>query len=314
MSISSSKSLLRDVVIAAAVAALIALVASPTDPALAAWPVHPAWIVAQVLAARYGASGLYGVPAVLLGGQLASWLGGLHGIAMLARLERPGDLAALIAIAIIAVIGTIQHNRRALLEVRLAEVEHRARTAEVAVDKLTDASIALRDRCDRSQTSLAVIADMAIHIGDGDPKHAGDAALALAMARTGARGGFVQLLEHGRLRFVCSRGIWSADRAAPPTVFRDVVATAALESARPVAAHELAHASMDDSDLAAPLVNSHGIAVGVLALRGLSYHALVPEARAELATVARWAGRAFGRDSRREPGPAAGLGAVHAAT
>src|SRR5215208_2772628 len=116
MWISNSKSLLRDLVIASAVAALIALVASPTDPALAAWPVHPAWIVAQVLAARYGASGLYGVPAVLLGGQLAAWLAGLHGIAMLARLERPGDVAALIAVAIIAVIGAIQHNRRGLLE------------------------------------------------------------------------------------------------------------------------------------------------------------------------------------------------------
>jgi hypothetical protein len=312
MSISSSKSLLRDVVIASAVAALIALVVSPTDPTLAAWPVHPAWIVAQVLAARYGASGLYGVPAVVLGGQLAAWLGGFHGIAMLARLERPGDLAALIAIAIIGVIGTIQQNRRALLEARLAEVEHRARTAEVAVDKLTDASIALRDRCDRSQTSLAVIADMAIHIGDGDPKHAGDAALALAMARTGARGGFVQLVEDGRLRLVCSRGIWSAERTAPPTVFRDLVATAALEGARPIAAHELEQSSIDDSDLAAPLVNSRGVAVGVLALRGLSYHALVPEARAELVTVARWAGRAFGRDRRRDS--AAALGVVHAAT
>jgi hypothetical protein len=302
--------LLRDLALATAVAALIALVASPTDPTLAAWPVHPAWIVAQVLAARYGVAGLYGVPSVVLGGQLATWLGGNHG-SMLARVERPGDLAALVAIAVLVAIGTIHHNRRTQLEAQLTEAKQRAQTAEVAVDKLTDASLALRERCDRSQTSLAVIADIAIHIGDGDAKQAGDAALALAMARTGARGGFVQLLEDGRLRSVCSRGIWSADRVAPPAVFRDLVAVAALERARPVAAHELAQVSADDSDLAAPLVDSRGVAVGVLALRGLSYHSLLPGARAELATVARWAGRTFGR-SRRDRDPAAGV--VHVAT
>ena len=146
-----------------------------------------------------------------------------------------------------------------------------------------------------------------MRIGDGDPKHAGDAALALAMARTGARGGFVQLFEDGRLRTVSARGIWSAERVAPPALFRDVVAVTALELARPVAAHEVARSSADDSDLAAPLVDSRGIAVGVLALRGLSYPALVPEARAELATVARWAGRTFGRRTR---GPVAARGEV----
>src|SRR5262245_26462858 len=111
MSISDSKSLPRDLALASAVAALIAFVASPTDPALTAWPVHPAWIVAQVLAARYGASGLYGVVGVLLGGQLAAWLGGADGITMVSRLDRPGDLAALTTIAILAAIGTIHQNR-----------------------------------------------------------------------------------------------------------------------------------------------------------------------------------------------------------
>jgi hypothetical protein len=309
MSTSESKSLLRDLLVASAVAAFVALVISPSDPALATWPVHPAWVVALVLAARYGASGLYAVPAVLLGGQLAAWLAGRDDLDMVMRLSRPGELGALMAIALLAAIGTIHESRRAVLEARLNDAEHRAATAEVAVDKLAEASIALRDRCDRSQTSLAVIADLAIHIGDGDPKNAGDAALALAMARTGARGGFVQLFEEGRLRTVCSRGIWSAERLAPPALFRDVVALAAVELSRAVAAHELARTSADDSDLAAPLVDSRGVAVGVLALRGLSYPALVPEARAELGTVARWAGRSFGSRGR-GPGRAAVRGEV----
>ena len=298
MSTSESKSLLHDLLAAAALAAFVALAVSPSDPVLASWPVHPAWIVALVCAARYGATGLYAVPAVLVGGQLAAWLAGGEGIAMIMRLARPGELGVLLAIALLAAIGTIHENRRTTLEARLNDSEQRAHTAEAAVRQLAEASLALRERCDRSQTSLAVIADVAIQIGDGDPKHAGDAALALAMARTGARGGFVQLLEDGRLRTVCSRGIWSAERVAPPALFRDVVAVAALERARPIAAHELPATTANDSDLAAPLVDSRGNAVGVLALRGLSYPTLLPETSAELATVARWAGRTFGRRPR----------------
>ena len=311
MSTSESKSLLRDLFVAAAFAAFVALLVSPTDPAVTAWPVHPSWIVALVLAARYGASGLYAVPAVIVGGQIATFMISGDELAMVMRLARPGELVVLTAIAVLAAIGTIHESRRASLEARLNDAEHRAQHAEVAVGKLAEAAIALRDRSDRSQTSLAVLADMAVHIGDGDTKDAGDAALALAMARTGARGGFVQLFEDGRLRTVCSRGIWSSERLAPPALFRDVVAVAALELARPVAAHELPRATADDSDLAAPLVDSRGNAVGVLALRGVSYPALVPETRAELASVARWAGRNFAR-RRRAAGMAAARGEVRA--
>ncbi len=304
MSISETRSLVRDLAIAAAMAGVLALVLSPGDPTLSAWPVHPAWIVALVLAARYGVIGLYAAPAVVLGVQLATWATGQSGFAMVSRLGRPGELVALLAIAVLAAIGAIHESRRTLLETRLRDAERRATTAEDAVGELAEASIALRDRCDRSQTSLAMMADLAIRIGDGDPRRAGDAALALAMARTGARGGFVQMFEDGRLRTVCSRGIWSAERLAPPALFRDVVAVAALERARPVAAHELARASADDSDLAAPLIDSRGVAVGVLALRGLSYPVLVPEAREDLAAVGRWAGRSFGHPELKV-GPAA---------
>src|SRR5262245_48116113 len=195
MSTSEPKSLIRDLAVAAVMAAFVALVVSPTDPAVTSWPVHPAWIVALVLAARYGASGLYAVPAVLVGGQIAGLITGNVSFAMIERLARPGELVALIAIAILAAIGTIHESRRTSLEARLNDAENRAQTAEVEVDQLAAASIALRERCDRSQTSLSVIADLAINIGDGDAKEAGDAALALAMARTGARGGFVQLFE-----------------------------------------------------------------------------------------------------------------------
>lgn len=291
----SNRTSVRDTLVAAGVAAVIALVISPADPALTSLPVHPAWIVAIILAARYGSLGLYGIPAVMAGVQAAVFSTGNSDLAMVERLQRPGDLIALMAVGLVGVIGALHEARVASLAAKLRTAEKRANNAEVAVEDLADASIALRDRCDRSQTSLAFLSDIAVRMDSPDEAGAGDAALTLAMARTGARGGFVQLLDGNRLKTLCSRGMWSAERLAPPAVFRDAVAHAALDRNRPVAAHEIASASMDDSDLAAPLLDSSGKVVGVLALRGIAYPALSPAAREDLAAVARWAARAFAR-------------------
>lgn len=292
---STSKHSVRDTFVAAAVAAVIALVLSPADPALTSMPVHPAWIVALVLAARYGSPGLYGIPSVLLGVQVAVWISGHRDLSMVDRLARPGELVALIAIGLVGVVGALHESRNISLASKLRTAERRATTAEGAVDDLCDATIALRDRCDRSQTSLAFLSDLAVRLDDPDPAGAGDAALTLAMARTGARGGFVQLFESGRLKTLCSRGMWSAERLSPPALFRDLVAHAAVERNRPVAAHEVERVSVDDSDLAAPLLDASGSVVGVLALRGIAYPALSSAAREDLAAVARWAARAFAR-------------------
>jgi hypothetical protein len=291
----SNRTSVRDTLVAAGVAAVIALVISPADPSLASLPVHTAWIVAIILAARYGSLGLYGIPAVMVGVQAAVFSTGRADLAILDRLQRPGDLIALMAVGLVGVIGALHEARVASLAAKLRTAEKRANNAEVAVEDLADASIALRDRCDRSNTSLAFLSDIAVRMDSPDPAGAGDAALTLAMARTGARGGFVQLLDGHRLKTLCSRGMWSAERLAPPAVFRDAVAHAALDRNRPVAAHEIASASQDDSDLAAPLLDASGKVVGVLALRGISYPALSPAAREDLAAVARWAARAFAR-------------------
>lgn len=295
--------LLRRTVVAGAAAAAVALVLSPSDPAMTSTPIHPAWVIALVLAARAGARGLYAVPAVVLGVQLAEWIAGRADVGMLARLGTPGELALLVTIAGLAAVGTAHETRKARLEARLQDAEQRAHKAESAIDELSETAIALRDRCDRSQTSLAFLTDLAARMDDPDPAGAGDAALALAMARTGARGGFVQLLDGGRLRTVCARGAWSADRISPPTLFRDLVAVAALDQERPIAAHEVERASAEDSDLAAPLIGSDGSTIGVLALRGVAYPALNAAAREDLAAVARWAGRSFIRP--RGAGPTA---------
>lgn len=312
MSISSISRAFRETFIAAAVAAVIAVAISPTDPALAAVPFHPAWIVALVLVARYGAGGLYAVPGVVLGLQTAVWISGNANESAIARLTRPSELLVLLAIALIAAIGALHQRRVASLQERLNEVQERATTAEDAVEDLCETALVLRDRYDRSQTSYTFLADLARRLDDPDPAGAGDAALALAMARTGARGGFVQLFDKGRLRTLCSRGMWSADRPEPPAVFRDRVVSAAVEQKRPVAAHEVAQVSIDDSDLAAPLLDARGTVVGVVAVRGIASPALGELAREDLAAVARWAGRAFERPVRGTGAPSKGGGDVRA--
>jgi len=74
MSTSDLRRALRNAVTATGVAAIVALLLSPANPAMSSMPVHPAWVIALVLAARYGARGLYAVPAVILGVQLAARL------------------------------------------------------------------------------------------------------------------------------------------------------------------------------------------------------------------------------------------------
>jgi uncharacterized coiled-coil protein SlyX len=296
--LTSNPHALRDTVIAGAVAAVLALVLSPGNPAMVELPVHPAWIVALVLAARYGARGLYAVPAVIAGVQAAVWVSGHADLSMVTRLGRPGELLMLLTVSALATVGAMHEARKSTLEGRLGEAELRATVGESAVDTLSETLFALRDRCDRSQTSLAVLSDLAMRLDDTNQSNVGDAALTLAMSRTGARGGFVQLFDGTRLRTLCSRGAWSAERLAPPTLFRDLVATAAFDQVKQVAAHEVESASADDSDLAAPLLDGGGTPVGVLALRGISYPSMTLAAREDLAAVARWAGRAFGAPSR----------------
>lgn len=304
MSTSDRHRTLRATVIAAGLAAAVALVLSPGAPAMAEVAIHPAWAIALVVAARYGARGLYAVPSVVIGVQLAEWIAGRGELAMLARLTSSGELGVLVAIAGLAAVGAAHEARSAKLAGRLDVAARRATSAEAAVDELAGAAIALRDRCDRSQTSLAFLSDLAMRMDDPDPASTGEAALALAMARTGARGGFVQLLDGGRLRTLTSVGPWSATQLAPPAVFRDRVAVAAIERGVPVAAHEVERVSPEDSDLAAPLLGPDGVAIGVLAVRGLTYPALTAAAREDLAAVARWAGRSFTRP-RHGAGPAA---------
>ncbi|MGE5186163.1 MAG: hypothetical protein ACM31C_29105 [Acidobacteriota bacterium] len=304
MSTSDRKDLVRRAASAGALAAVIALVVSPGDPAMIGTVVHPAWLVALVLAARYGVRGLVAVPAVIAGVSLAELLAGHVDLAMLGRLEHPDGLGTLMAIAAIAWVGGLHEARKALLEARLRDADRRATQAEDDASELAEAALVLRDRGDRALTSLTFLADIAIEIDSQNPARAGQAALDLAVARTGARGGVVQLVDGARLRTLVARGAWSHDQVAAPSLFRDRVALAAVERRTSVAAHEVRDVRVEDSDLAAPLVGEDGTVHGVLALRGLAYPAVMATAREDLAAIARWAARSLAR-SYRDAGPAA---------
>jgi hypothetical protein len=295
---------LRTALIAGSLAAVVALVLSPADPAMSWMPIHPLWLITLVLAARYGARGLVSAVGVVIGVTFAEALAGHMAFAMIARLDRVGDLAALTTALVLAWIGGLHEARKHHLEQRVKHAEARADKAESEVDELADAALALRDRSDRAQTSLSFLAEIASRLDSADLSRAGQAALELALARTGARGGVVQLVDGARLKTLASRGIWSVEHAQPPAVFRDLVSIAAVERKTAVAAHEVADVRTTDSDLAAPILGEDGVVHGVLALRGIPYPVLTTAGREDLSAVARWVSRAMA-GSRRDAGPAA---------
>lgn len=273
--------------IAALCVASIAIVVllSPTDPAASGLPLHPIWVLVLVLAAKYGVRGLWLAPVLAAGLVIAELLVGGSGAVVLARFTRAGDLAALAVAVLCAAVGTAHERRKTLLEERLVEAETRALSAESSIDELTKVAVALRDRCDRSGTSLAFLADVAVRMTGSDPAVTSEAALELAMARSGARGGFIVLRDdNGELRMSTTLGDVVAD---------DRTAAAAIEHASVVSADEIIGVRPEDSDLAAPLLDQRGEVIGAIALHLVPYSALGAAARADLATIADWAARSL---------------------
>lgn len=269
-----------------------AYVASPDDPALMSWPAHPMWVLALLLAARYGARGLWMIPALALGLTSVDFIAGESGDAAIERFSSGGDLIALAVVGLCAAVGTAHERRKVQLEQRLVELEARAGAAEAAVDNLVKTAIALHDHRDRSGTSLRFLADVSTRMNGQRPSDVADAALELALARTGARTGFVQLVEHdGSVRTLLSRG--TARRG-------DKTAAEALRRRDVVFADEVAEVHSGDSDVAAAMLDSSGDVVGVLALRGVPYTTLDTTLAAEISCVARWAAPTMARARRRQ--------------
>ncbi len=263
---------------------------------------HPVWLVVLALAARYGARGLV-LSTPIAWGALAllalSWRA-LPGH-VLTELARPAELGALAAALLVSWIASVHERRVQDLdeqrELLAGKVSHDA----AALGELRRAALALRARNDRLDLALTFLRDVARRIEGGDLTTASEAALALVVARLGARAGAVQAppaaggatdVRGGALTLVATTGPW----AAPGPGESDATVAEALRSGEPVRAVDLAGAGPGDSDLAAPIIVDDST-VGVLTVRGVAR--VGAAALRDLAVVAEWLATAFARAAGR---------------
>ncbi len=145
--------------------------------------------------------------------------------------------------------------------------------------------------------ALTFLRDVARRIDGGDLNAASEAALALAVARLGARAGAaLARIGDGTLSLVATTGVW--DAAATPGSTDEAVAEA-LRTGQPVRAVDLPGSGPEDSDLAAPIVVGDET-FGVLAVRGVAR--VGAAALRDLTVVAEWLGTAFARARARRQG------------
>jgi hypothetical protein len=259
---------------------------------------HPIWLVVLALAARYGARGLV-LSTPVAWGALAllalSWRSlPAH---VLTELARPSELGALAAALLVSWIASVHERRAQDLEEQRELLAGKVSHDAAALGELRRAALALRARNDRLDLALTFLRDVARRIEGGDVSTASEAALALVVARLGARAGAVQTpataggssdARAGALILVATTGAW----AAPGPGDSDATVVEALRSGEPVRAVDLPGAGPGDSDLAAPVIVDEET-VGVLAVRGVAR--VGAAALRDLAVVAEWLATAFAR-------------------
>jgi hypothetical protein len=283
-------------VVAMLVAGLTALLA-PRDLGFGVAP-HPGWAAVILVSARYGSRGfgfaLFAVSGTLTLTVLA--MGVPLGPLLSAASNSVPDLTALVLSVLVAWISSAHERRIDDLSVRGVELAQKGTGDDAIVAELRDAALALRARADRVDHSVTFMRDVAARLEGGDPLRGSQAALELAIARTGSRAGLVQLVdERGRLQTVASLGAWTLLRARPPDVVLDPTIKAAFESAASVRAvdlPELAEVAGDHSDVAMPITDEAGEVLGVLALRGVPADSLSHALVHDLGLIARWCAKA----------------------
>jgi hypothetical protein len=267
---------------------------------------HPVWLVVMALAARYGARGLVASVPVAWGALAllaVPWRAAPTRV--LTELARPAELGALAAALVVSWIASVHERRAQDLEEQRDLLAGRAGHEAAALGELRRAALALRARNDRLDLALTFLRDVARRIDGGDVSTASEAALALVVARLGARAGAVQTPSAdgakagavtnaltGALTIVATTGAW----AAPGPGERDATVVEALRTGEPVRAIDLPGAGSGDSDLAAPIMVGDDT-VGVLTVRGVAR--VGAAALRDLAVVAEWLATAFARARER---------------
>jgi hypothetical protein len=279
--------------VATALSLAVAALFAPGDLGLTTLYPHPVWLAVAIVAARYGSRGL-SVALPLSWGALAlvALAMRISPVEVLARTASGGDLGALIGVVLVGAVATIHERRYDLLLNTVETLKERCAGDRTAVKELREAAVVLRARADRLETSLAFLRDVAGRLEGGDPAAAAQAALEVALARTGARAGTAQLVQRGRLKALASVGTWAPDAAASDLARDQTVATV-LRNRRPTRAFDLSEVRASDSDLAAPILDSRGDVCGVLALRGVPHGGASGVSLHDLALIAAWCAKAF---------------------
>jgi hypothetical protein len=299
LSLTRSSRLLVEAGVATAMVLAAVAVASPA-PHLG-WGFlrpHPIWLVVLALSARYGARGLV-TSAPVAWGTLALLAVPWRTVParILTELARPPELGALGAALLVSWIASVHERRVEGLEDKCELLAGRASHEAAALGELRRAALALRARNDRLDLALTFLRDVARRLDGGDVSTASEAALALVVARLGARAGAVQTPAGdggrtgtltGALTIVATTGPW----AAPGPGESDATVVEALRSGEPVRAIDLPGAGSGDSDLAAPIIVV-GETVGVLTVRGVAR--VGAAALRDLTVVAEWLATAFAR-------------------
>jgi hypothetical protein len=289
----SSRVIANEAVLVAVVVAGVAALVAPRDLGFGLAP-HPGWVAVVLLSARYGSRG-FGFAFAAVSGALTLAALALRldlGLLVTAANNSVPDLGALAVSVLVAWIASAHERRIRDLTAHAAGLETKDVDHGATISELRDAAVALRARADRMDHSLTFIRDVSARLESGDAVVSASAALELALARTGARAGVVQLVERGRLRTVASLGDWTSQAARPPEFFVDRTIATAFAKAAPTRAVDLADAGRDDSDVATPIADHDGNVLGVLALRGVPSDSLCHALVHDLGIVAHWCAKA----------------------
>ncbi len=282
---------IREAVVAGIIAAGLTVLFIPRE--LTDAGPHPAWVAVLILAARYGNRGLaFVLPSVWGTVALVSLADGT-GTPFGSELNISGtDLATLAVCILVAWVASVHERRSTGLAQKIADLEKSwARDRDTLV-QLRTAAVVLRGRTDLVEHSLSFLRDVAGRLEGNNAIEGAQAALDLALARTGARSGMVQLAERGLLRTLVRTGAWSLYVPTPPDLLHDRTAYAALKSNALARGEDCEETGPDDSDLAAAIVDDAGNTIGVLALRGVPSNAGIAAAH-DLALIGSWCGKAI---------------------
>ena len=177
---------------------------------------NPLWIAVAILAARYGAGGLFaGVAAGVAVVGFRSVLAGVDPRDSLGRLESAANLMAFGACLAVSWIASWHLRRKGRLEERIQALSDREAESSATIEALRDVASTLRARVDRASTSITFLRDVASRLDGRDAVAAAEAAADLALARTGAHAAAIHVGANASQRLLAVRDARYPQALAP---------------------------------------------------------------------------------------------------